>query len=134
MHKGCLHYGDPPYDTEGYDEKGFHRDSGFDREGFTKGGYNIRGLNRDGERVKGFAERKVEAGGGVLMVGMERAWGRLLRREFDALGVDGVGRMIERLFAMVEERGDPVLFEQIHAFVAWWLQDNGIGLGVPGNP
>ncbi|RDI80614.1 hypothetical protein Vi05172_g9282 [Venturia inaequalis] len=125
-HKGCLRYGDPVYDAGGFDEKGFHRDSGFDRDGFTRAGYNIRGLNREGERVEGFAERKV--GGGVMTTGREREWGREMRREFEARGVDGLGRFVEHLFAAVEARGDPVNFEQFHAFVVTWLREQGIRL------
>jgi hypothetical protein len=56
-HDDCLRYNDPVYDEEGYDERGFHRDTGFDRDGFTRGGYDIRGRNRDGQRMAGFAER-----------------------------------------------------------------------------
>lgn len=125
-HKECERYGDPDYDSEGYDEKEFRHGSGFDRKGYTRAGHNIRGLYRQGERMKGFATRVLGDGeGGDIATGQERRWGRELRRKLDASGVDGLGRLVENYFNAFESRPDT--YERFHAFVSAWLGGNDWG-------
>lgn len=128
-HQDSQRYGDPEYDSECYDDKGFHRDSRFDRESYTRAGYNSRGLNRQEERMKGFATRILGDGeGGDIAAGQERRWGREVRRELDASGVDGLGRLVENYFNAFES--GPDTFEQFHSFVSAWLGDDGKRIGV----